>query len=86
MRASSPIDSSRKIAKQAAPVNGRDKRLRAIDSRSLFRFSADKEAKRIADDVAVMFDGRLIEYSPAQELFSAPKQQLTREFLAGIYG
>ena len=44
------------------------------------------QAKRIADDVAVMFDGRLIEYSPAQELFSAPKQQLTREFLAGIYG
>ena len=45
MRASSPINSSRKIAKQAAPVNGRDKRLRAIDSRSLFRFSADKEGK-----------------------------------------
>ena len=45
MRASSSINSSRKIAKQAAPVNGRDKRLRAIDSRSLFRFSADKEGK-----------------------------------------
>ena len=45
IRASSPIDSSRKIAKQAAPVNGRDKRIRAIDSRSLFRFSADKTGK-----------------------------------------
>ena len=45
MRASSPINSSRKIAKQAAPVNGRDKRLRAIDSRSLFHFSADKAGK-----------------------------------------
>jgi len=45
MRASSPINSSRNIAKQTAPVNGRDKRLRAIDSRSLFHFSADKAGK-----------------------------------------
>lgn len=44
------------------------------------------QAKRIADEVAVIFDGRLIENGPADEVFGAPKQQLTREFLAGIYG
>ena len=44
------------------------------------------QAKRIADEVAVIFDGRLIENGPAAEVFEAPKQQLTREFLAGIYG
>ncbi len=44
------------------------------------------QAKRIADEVAVIFDGRLIEKGPAAEVFELPKQQLTREFLAGIYG
>ena len=44
------------------------------------------QARRIADEVAVIFDGRLIENGPAAEVFEAPKQQLTREFLAGIYG
>ena len=44
------------------------------------------QPKRIADEVAVIFDGRLIEKGPAAEVFELPKQQLTREFLAGIYG
>lgn len=44
------------------------------------------QAKRIADEVAVIFDGRLIENGSADEVFELPKQQLTREFLAGIYG
>ena len=44
------------------------------------------QAKRIADEVAVIFDGRLIENGSAAEVFELPKQQLTREFLAGIYG
>ena len=44
------------------------------------------QAKRIADEVAVIFDGRLIENGSAAEVFELPKQQLTREFLTGIYG
>ncbi len=44
------------------------------------------QAKRIADEVAVIFDGRLIENGSAAEVFELPKQQLTREFIAGIYG
>lgn len=44
------------------------------------------QAKRIADEVEVIFDGRLIENGSAAEVFELPKQQLTREFLAGIYG
>ena len=44
------------------------------------------QARRIADGVAVIFDGRLIENGSAAEVFELPKQQLTREFLAGIYG
>lgn len=44
------------------------------------------QARRIADHVAMFFDGRLVEYDTADTLFNAPKEQLTREFLSGICG
>ncbi len=44
------------------------------------------QAKRISDRVVVMFDGRLIEQDSAGDIFSAPKESITREFLEGIYG
>lgn len=44
------------------------------------------QAKRIADDVAFVFEGRLVEYGKAEELFEEPKEKETRSFLDGIYG
>ena len=44
------------------------------------------QARRIADHVAVLYEGRLVEFGPAEDIFAHPKEQLTREFLGGIYG
>lgn len=44
------------------------------------------QARRIADHVAVLYEGRLVEFGPSEDIFAHPKEQLTREFLGGIYG
>lgn len=44
------------------------------------------QARRIADDAAFIFEGRLVEWGEAGELFEDPKEEETRSFLAGIYG
>lgn len=44
------------------------------------------QARRIADDAAFIFEGRLVEYGEARELFENPKEEETRSFLNGIYG
>ncbi len=45
-----------------------------------------QQARRIADHVAFMYLGELIEYAPAARLFSAPVQDRTREYIAGAFG
>ena len=44
------------------------------------------QARRIADDVAFIFEGCLVEYGQAREVFEHPKEEQTGSFLAGIYG
>lgn len=44
------------------------------------------QAKRIADEAAFIFEGRLVESGDAAGLFRAPKEKETRSFLDGIYG
>jgi len=44
-----------------------------------------RQAKRIADHIAFMYLGQIIEAGPAEEFFSNPKQQLTREYLSGSF-
>lgn len=44
------------------------------------------QAKRIADDAAFFFEGRLVETGEAGQFFENPKEEVTRSFLAGIYG
>lgn len=44
------------------------------------------QARRIADHVAMFFDGHLVEYGSADQIFNDPREQLTREFLSGICG
>ena len=43
------------------------------------------QAKRIADDAAFFYEGRLVECGNAKELFENPKKAETTSFLSGIY-
>jgi phosphate transport system ATP-binding protein len=45
-----------------------------------------QQAHRIADHVAFMYLGDLVEYAPGPALFSNPKQQRTREYISGAFG
>ena len=41
------------------------------------------QAKRIGGDVVLLHRGRLIENSPAEEFFAAPRTDEARKFIAG---
>ena len=44
-----------------------------------------RQAKRIADHVVFMYLGEVVEAGPASEIFSNPKEKLTREYLDGYF-
>lgn len=44
-----------------------------------------RQAKRIADYVAFMYLGELIEFGPTDDIFNRPKQILTREYISGQF-
>ena len=41
-------------------------------------------ARFLCDDIAVMHEGKIVEYAPAEQLFSAPKQTYTKTLLAAV--
>lgn len=45
-----------------------------------------QQAHRIADRVAFMYLGELVEYAPAHRLFGNPQQDRTREYISGAFG
>jgi phosphate transport system ATP-binding protein len=45
-----------------------------------------QQAHRIADHVAFMYLGELVEYAPARRLFARPSQERTREYVSGAFG
>jgi len=45
-----------------------------------------QQARRIADRVAFMYLGDLVELGGARELFEAPREERTREYIAGAFG
>lgn len=45
-----------------------------------------QQAARCADQVAFFYLGELIEVAPAAQMFTAPKQQRTREYITGRFG
>jgi len=45
-----------------------------------------QQARRIADRVAFMYLGDLVELGPADQLFEAPREERTREYVAGAFG
>jgi phosphate transport system ATP-binding protein len=45
-----------------------------------------QQAFRVADYVAFMYLGELVEYASATQLFSAPGEQRTRDYVSGAFG
>jgi phosphate transport system ATP-binding protein len=45
-----------------------------------------QQAHRVADYVAFMYLGELVEYASAQTIFTAPREQRTKEYVSGAFG
>jgi phosphate transport system ATP-binding protein len=45
-----------------------------------------QQAHRIADHVAFMYLGELVEYAPTRTLFLNPRQTRTRDYISGAFG
>ena len=45
-----------------------------------------QQAGRVADQVAFMYLGDLVEYGPARQLFGAPSEERTRDYIRGSFG
>ncbi len=45
-----------------------------------------QQAYRVADHVAFMYLGDLVEYSSATALFDSPREQRTKEYVSGAFG
>lgn len=45
-----------------------------------------QQAQRIADHVAFMYLGELVEYAPAKAIFERPKERRTMEYVSGAFG
>lgn len=45
-----------------------------------------QQARRVGDHVAFMYLGELVEYAPAERLFTDPQAERTREYVAGDFG
>jgi phosphate transport system ATP-binding protein len=45
-----------------------------------------QQAFRVADHVAFMYLGELVEYGPAAEVFGNPRTRRTREYVSGSFG
>jgi phosphate transport system ATP-binding protein len=44
-----------------------------------------RQARRLADYVIFLYDGRILEHGPAEQLFTHPRERLTREYIAGVW-
>ena len=45
-----------------------------------------QQAYRVADEVAFMYLGDLVEYGRSADVFGAPKAKRTREYVSGAFG
>jgi phosphate transport system ATP-binding protein len=45
-----------------------------------------QQAQRVADKVAFMYLGELVEYATGEQLFNAPQAQRTRDYVGGAFG
>lgn len=44
------------------------------------------QARRVSDQVGFFHMGELVEFGPVSQIFGAPEQQLTRDYVAGAFG
>ena len=75
------------------PAGSLDPRSTAMLEESIFAMRGDYtvvivthdvgQAHRVSDFLAVMYDGRILEFGPTRELFAHPRQRATGEYLAG---
>jgi phosphate transport system ATP-binding protein len=45
-----------------------------------------QQARRIADWVAFMYLGELVEYGTTEQIFNTPHAERTRDYVAGAFG
>jgi phosphate transport system ATP-binding protein len=45
-----------------------------------------QQALRVADHVAFMYLGELVEYGSAEQVFESPREQRTRDYISGAFG
>jgi phosphate transport system ATP-binding protein len=45
-----------------------------------------QQAHRVADHVAFMYLGKLVEYGPAEQVFGKPRDQRTKDYVTGAFG
>jgi phosphate transport system ATP-binding protein len=45
-----------------------------------------QQAMRVADHVAFMHLGELVEYGPSEQVFDRPREERTREYVSGAFG
>jgi phosphate transport system ATP-binding protein len=45
-----------------------------------------QQAYRIADRVAFMYLGELVEFGPTEQVFGSPREARTREYVSGGFG
>jgi phosphate transport system ATP-binding protein len=45
-----------------------------------------QQAARVANQTAFLYQGRLVEFGPTEELFERPKERLTQEYITGRFG
>jgi phosphate transport system ATP-binding protein len=45
-----------------------------------------QQAYRVADQVAFMYVGELVEYGPVEQVFATPRSQRTRDYVQGAFG
>ena len=41
-------------------------------------------ARRVADQVALLAEGRIVESGPASQVFDAPREEVSRQFFAKV--
>ena len=44
------------------------------------------QARRISDQAVFLYGGSVIEWGPAEQIFTQPEQTRTRDFLSGVFG
>jgi phosphate transport system ATP-binding protein len=45
-----------------------------------------QQAARVSDHTAFMLQGEIVEYAPTKQIFNAPKQRLTEDYIMGRFG